>query len=284
MRHWAPWIEEVVGAMIEDGITHAISLVLAPHYSKLSVAKYQSKIADGLEMYRGDIQYNHIASYHDAPLYIEALANRVEIGLSEWPEYERDDVHVVFSAHSLPVRILQMEDPYDSQLRETARLVAERAGLAENQWSVAGGALLLFGTNFLSILLAGGAVLALLGLNKAVVKGLEGHARRNAYLLVAVAVILVIIPLGTTTVSIFQQRQMEKETVQLAYRWITDTGYTIRRVQVYGDLVTLEIYGSGERPELSELGDQLNDLLDQPVNLRMFIVPSEEENYFAGSE
>ena len=77
---------------------------------------------------------------------------------------------------------------------------------------------------------------------------------------------------------------MEKETVQTAYRWIADTGYTIRRVQVSGDQVTLEIYGSGEQPELSELGDQLNTLLDQPVNLRMFIVPTEEENYFAESE
>lgn len=157
-------------------------------------------------------------------------------------------------------------------------------GLAEGQWSAAGGALLLFLTNFLSILLAGGAVLALLGLNRAAVKGLEGHTRRNAYLLVAVAIVLVIIPLGTTSVRIFQQRQMEKETVQLAYRWMADTDYTIRRIQVSGDQVTLDIYGSGERPELSELGDQLNTLLDQPIKLRMFIVPSEEENYIAGGE
>ena len=135
MRHWAPWIEEVVGQMIEDGITHAVSLVLAPHFSKLSVAKYQAKIADGLEMYRGHIEFAHIASYHDAPLYIEALANRVEDGLAQWPEEARAGVHVVFSAHSLPVRILKMGDPYDEQLRETARLVAEKAGLATGQWS-----------------------------------------------------------------------------------------------------------------------------------------------------
>lgn len=135
MRHWAPWIEEVVGQMIEDGITRAVSIVLAPHYSKLSVAKYQGKIADGLEMYRGDIAFTHIASYHDAPRYIEALANRVADGYGRWPENERDDVHVVFSAHSLPVRIIKMGDPYDSQLRETARLVAEKAGLRDDQWS-----------------------------------------------------------------------------------------------------------------------------------------------------
>jgi ferrochelatase len=131
MRHWAPWIEDVVGQMLEDGITHAVSLVLAPHYSKLSVARYQAKIADGLYMYHGNINFEHISSYHDAPKYIQALANRVQEGLNRWPEAGRNAVHVIFSAHSLPVRIMKMGDPYDSQLRETARLVAERAGLAD---------------------------------------------------------------------------------------------------------------------------------------------------------
>lgn len=135
MRHWSPWIEEVVGQMVDDGITHAIALVLAPHYSKMSVAKYHAKIADGLEMYRGDIEFQYIDSYHDAPKLIQALANRVQEGLSQWPEAERDNVHVIFSAHSLPVRIMKMGDPYDSQLRETARLVAEKAGLPDAQWS-----------------------------------------------------------------------------------------------------------------------------------------------------
>ncbi|MFO7680351.1 MAG: ferrochelatase [Chloroflexota bacterium] len=135
MRHWAPWIEDVVGQMIVDGITQAIALVLAPHYSKLSVAKYHAKVADGLDMYRGHIDFDFIDSYHDAPLLIEAFANRVHEGLSRWPEAERDDVHVIFSAHSLPVRIIKMGDPYDEQLRETARLVAEKAGLPESQWS-----------------------------------------------------------------------------------------------------------------------------------------------------
>jgi len=112
-----------------------VSIVLAPHYSKLSVAKYQAKIATGLEMYRGDIKFEHIASYHDAPKYIQALANRVHDGLSRWPQAEQDDVHVIFSAHSLPVRIMKMGDPYDSQMQETAKLVAEKAGLPDEQWS-----------------------------------------------------------------------------------------------------------------------------------------------------
>lgn len=135
MRHWAPWIEEVVGQMLDDGITHAVSVVLAPHFSKLSIAKYQSKIADGLAMYHGQIDFKHIASYHDAAKLIQALAERVAIGLAAWPADQRDRVHVVFSAHSLPARILKMGDPYDSQLRETAALTAARAGLRDDRWS-----------------------------------------------------------------------------------------------------------------------------------------------------
>ncbi len=135
MRHWAPWIEETVGEMLAAGITRAVSLVLAPHFSGMSVAKYQQKIAAGMEMYRGSIEWEHVTSYHDGPKLIQALANRVHEALDRWPEAEREAVHVIFSAHSLPVRILEMGDPYDQQLRETARLVAARAGLRDEQWS-----------------------------------------------------------------------------------------------------------------------------------------------------
>ncbi|HSF60727.1 MAG TPA: ferrochelatase [Gaiellaceae bacterium] len=135
MRHWAPWIEEVVGEMVEDGITHAVSVVLAPQFSALSVARYQQKIADGLDLHRGRTEFDHVPSYHDAPGLVDAFARRVGEGLSRWREDEREHVHVVFSAHSLPARVLAAGDPYDTQCRETARLVAERAGLPEARWT-----------------------------------------------------------------------------------------------------------------------------------------------------
>ncbi len=135
MRHWAPWIEEVVGEMVDDDVTHAVSLVLAPHFSALSVARYQQKVADGLELYRGRIDFEHVPSYHDAPGLIDTFAARVTEGLSRWPEAERNRVHVVFSAHSLPERVLSSGDPYGVQCLETARLVAERAALPTERWS-----------------------------------------------------------------------------------------------------------------------------------------------------
>ena len=135
MRHWAPWIEEVVGQMLVDGVTHAVGLVLAPQFSALSVAKYQQRVAAGLDLYRGSIAFRHVASYHDAPGLIEAFAGRVSEGLSRWPESERDRVHVVFTAHSLPERLLANGDPYGVQCTETARLVADGVGLAAERWS-----------------------------------------------------------------------------------------------------------------------------------------------------
>ena len=135
MRHWSPWIEEVVGEMIGDGIEHAVSLVLAPHFSALSVARYQQKVADGLELYHGRIDVEHVPSYHDAPGLIEAFTTRVEEGIARWPEADRPRVHIVFSAHSLPERVLASGDPYGEQCLETARLVAARAGLADDRWT-----------------------------------------------------------------------------------------------------------------------------------------------------
>lgn len=135
MRHWAPWIEEVVGEMVEDGIEHAVGLVLAPQFSALSVARYQQRVADGLELARGRIAFEHVSSYHDAPGLVEAFAARVEEGLARWRETERERVHVVFSAHSLPERVLASGDPYGTQCLETAALVADRAGVPDERWS-----------------------------------------------------------------------------------------------------------------------------------------------------
>jgi ferrochelatase len=135
MRHWAPWIEEVIGDMVDDGVTDAVSLVLAPHFSALSVARYQQKITEGLDHYRGRIHFEHVRSYHDAPGLVAAFAQRVGEGLSCWPEEVRERVHVVFSAHSLPERVLSSGDPYGEQCLETARLVGAKAGIADGRWS-----------------------------------------------------------------------------------------------------------------------------------------------------
>ncbi|NTX99590.1 ferrochelatase [Deinococcus sp. JMULE3] len=135
MRHWNPWIEDAVREMLDDGITQAVAIVLAPHYSSMSVAKYQKKIKAGLSMNHGHIDFEFVNEYHTESGYVTALANRVREGIAAFPEGERDDVHVILSAHSLPVRILREGDPYADQLHESARLIAAAAGLRDDQWS-----------------------------------------------------------------------------------------------------------------------------------------------------
>lgn len=131
MRHWTPRIKDTVAQMVRDGIRHAVALVLAPHYSDMSIARYFALLDNALAEHDQPFTYNAITSYHDHPLYIAALAQRVKQGLAEMPR----DTLVIFSAHSLPVRIIQQGDPYDDQLRETARLVAAEAGLTDEQWT-----------------------------------------------------------------------------------------------------------------------------------------------------
>jgi protoporphyrin/coproporphyrin ferrochelatase len=135
MRHWSPWIEEVVGEMVDDGVEGAVGVVLAPQFSGMSVARYQQKVEDGLDLYRGRMEFRHVTSYHDEGWLVSAFATRVREGLERWPEEQQDDVHVVFSAHSLPVRAISSGDPYADQCLETATLVARAAGLPEDRWS-----------------------------------------------------------------------------------------------------------------------------------------------------
>ena len=135
MRHWAPWIEETVGQMLDAGITRAVSLVLAPHFSTLSIAKYQGRIEQGARRLPRRDRLRARGQLPRRAGLVDPLADRVREGISRWSEAERDRVHVVFSAHSLPARIVAAGDPYVTQLRETARLVAERAGLRDEQWS-----------------------------------------------------------------------------------------------------------------------------------------------------
>jgi protoporphyrin/coproporphyrin ferrochelatase len=122
MKHWHPRIAEAVPAALAEGATRIVGLVLAPHYSRLSIGEYRER----LEAAIGDrAELVLIESWHDHPGYLDVLADRVR-GTDAW---------VVFTAHSLPARILDDGDPYRDQLLETSRLVAEWAGL--NDWSFA---------------------------------------------------------------------------------------------------------------------------------------------------
>src|SRR4051794_506745 len=122
MKHWRPRIADAVEAALAGGATRIVGLVLAPHYSRLSIGEYRERLEAAAA---GRAELELVESWHDRPAFIDVLADRVR-GTDAW---------VVFTAHSLPARILDDGDPYKDQLLETSRLVAERAGLQD--WSFA---------------------------------------------------------------------------------------------------------------------------------------------------
>jgi ferrochelatase len=124
MKHWRPRIAEAVERALESEATRVIGVVLAPHNSRMSVGEYRDRLEAALD--GRDAELVLVESWHDDPAFVEVVADRVR-GTDAW---------VVFTAHSLPKRILASGDPYREQLLETSRLVAERAGLGD-RWSFA---------------------------------------------------------------------------------------------------------------------------------------------------
>ncbi len=139
-KHAPPRIEDAVAAMKADGIDHAVGLVLAPHFSSMSVGDYENRVVAAAGDCGWTGAFTMIPSWHLEPGYLAFLTRAVHTAREELPEAARDDSIVLFTAHSLPERILRSGDPYPDQLRETAEAVAARAGIAtwETAWQSAG--------------------------------------------------------------------------------------------------------------------------------------------------
>src|SRR5207244_8647131 len=114
---WTPRIAEAAEAALATGADAIVGLVLAPHYSALSIKGYREQLEQALA---GRAELRFVDSWHDEPGFVELLAEKIR----------GTRAHVVFTAHSLPERILSTGDPYKEQLLDTAQLVAGAAGLA----------------------------------------------------------------------------------------------------------------------------------------------------------
>ena len=149
--------------------------------------------------------------------------------------------------------------------------------LAAGEWSAAGGALLLFVTNMLAILLAGGGVLALLGLPRAALVELRGPARRTAYLAIAVAVLVVAVPLAATGAALNTQLREQQQAQQAVQAWLTGTDFTLRAVQVSGDTVRVTISGPGAPPPFAALVAAVARATGRPMAVELEAVPSQKQ-------
>ncbi len=153
MKHSPPFIDEGVERMRADGIGRAVGLVMAPHWSGMSIETYAARARDAIAERDARLEFTYVRQWYDHPGFVEFLAQRVAAARDELPEEDRRDALVIFSAHSLPQRAVEDGTTrctrcdlcpggctYEAQLRDTADLVAARLGLASytTGWQSAG--------------------------------------------------------------------------------------------------------------------------------------------------
>jgi uncharacterized hydrophobic protein (TIGR00271 family) len=146
--------------------------------------------------------------------------------------------------------------------------------LSAGEIDAAMGALLLFVTNFLAIILAGGAVLGVLGLNAAARIEIRGTARRKAFALVIVAVFLVAIPLVITGRQATRNAYTELRTQEASQEWVTGTNYRVRQVRAAGDSVYIVAIGSDEPPPFEELVAAVEESVGRSLAVDLELLPS----------
>lgn len=129
MKHAAPFIEDGAASLSED-CDRIVGLVLAPHFSAMSVGEYIERAREA-----STVPFSAIQSWATEPAYVEFLVDAVRDALASMPA----DTRVLFTAHSLPARIIETGDPYPHEIHATAAAVSSRLGIDfETGWQSAG--------------------------------------------------------------------------------------------------------------------------------------------------
>lgn len=131
MKHWHPFIGDVVREMARAGVSEIVAIAMAPHFSRMSIGGYRTALDDAIAATGRDIAVRMVDHWHLHPAFVRLVANRIAGALAEWPQPAAGRVMTVFSAHSLPERIREWGDPYEAQLLDSCAAVAASAGLRE---------------------------------------------------------------------------------------------------------------------------------------------------------
>lgn len=129
LKHIEPWIEEAVVEMENDGIKEAYGIVLAPQYSGFSTQSYHSRAQKKIDEIGSEIKLTKILRWFEEPKFLDFWANQIKALNHSFTDEQRKNAMYVFSAHSLPVKILKDGDYYPQEVKRTAELIAERAGI-----------------------------------------------------------------------------------------------------------------------------------------------------------
>jgi protoporphyrin/coproporphyrin ferrochelatase len=134
MRNWKPFIAGVMDTMSRDHVSEAVVICLAPHNSRTSVGLYRAALSrNGQPPFAIDF----VECWHDHPRLVQAFSAKLVAGWQNACREAAAEVPVIFTAHSVPLRTITEGDPYETQAKETATLVAREASLPASLWSFA---------------------------------------------------------------------------------------------------------------------------------------------------
>lgn len=126
MRHWHPYITDAYTELMGEGPDRLICICMAPQYSALSIGAYVKRVEEARAAVGGEFPISYVESWYRHPGLIHAIAENIGQALQKFPAEVRSRVPIIFTAHSLPERILQMNDPYPQQVQGTMQAVCER--------------------------------------------------------------------------------------------------------------------------------------------------------------
>lgn len=129
MKHWHPFIGETLPRVVADGVADVTAVPLAPHFSRISIGGYRKAVDAALAEIAAPPRLRFVNHWHLNDRFVALVAARFRETLALWPDSQRGQVVTVFSAHSLPVRIREWNDPYEQQLLDSCRAVAAAAGI-----------------------------------------------------------------------------------------------------------------------------------------------------------
>ena len=131
MRNWNPYIEEAVRKLAEDGADRVVAVCLAPHHSRTSIELYRSHLSQAVDKVAPHLQVEFVENWHDHADLVAAFTEKISAALAGAEAESGRPVPVVFTAHSVPVKTIAEGDSYESQVKETAQLLAQAVGLKE---------------------------------------------------------------------------------------------------------------------------------------------------------
>lgn len=125
-RHWHPYIKEAYAELLDEQPEQLIGVCMAPQYSSMSIGAYIKKVEEARAAAGGDFPVSYVQSWHEHPRLIDAIAGNITAALQKFPADVRGRVPILFTAHSLPERIVQMKDPYPGHVRATMDAVCRK--------------------------------------------------------------------------------------------------------------------------------------------------------------